>query len=323
MLINAVKEAIRKNKLISKNDRIVLGVSGGPDSLALLFLLNSLRREFNLTLHIAHLDHMLRKGSYRDAEFVKKTSARLKIPFTLARINIKALAGKGSLEEVARNCRLGFLFGVARRMKADKIALGHNLDDQAETVLMRILRGSGLYGLAGIAAKRKISGFTVVRPLLEINRREIEAYLKKKGIKPVIDSSNAEDIYFRNKIRNKLMPLLAAGYNRNIKAVLANMADSLSRDYEYLDLSAARTLHKGRRLSLDKLKRMHPAILRLVLRRQIASSQGDLRRITFTHIREIEDLIANRPVNSVVDLPKGLSVIKKKNSLSFCYKNHT
>jgi len=318
MILDKAREAIKKNRLIVKNDKIVIGISGGPDSVALLYLLNSLKKELKLTLHIAHLDHMLRKESHRDKAFVERLAQRLKIPITTGQINVKELAGFGSLEEIARNARLGFLFKVAKDIKAKKIALGHNLDDQAETVLMRILRGTGLSGLTGIFPKREIADFQIIRPLIEVRRREIEAFLKKKKIKPRLDTSNLEDIYFRNRIRNRLLPLLEREYNQNIKGVLSNMAESVGCDYDCLNRLACKAMKRiGAKINLKKFLKLHPAIQRMVLRLAITRVKGDTRRITFQHIKELEDLILNRPVNSVVDLPKGVSVIKEKKYLSF------
>jgi len=285
---------------------------------ALFYLLNSLKKEFKLTLHIAHLDHMLRNDSYRDAEFVKKLAEKFRLPLALAQINVKELSRKGSLEEIARNARLGFLFKVAKEIKADKIALGHHLDDQAETVLMRILRGSGLYGLAGISPKRNIAGYQIIRPLIETRRKEVEAFLKQHKIKSRLDSSNLEDLYLRNRVRNRLLPLLEKGYNKNIKEVLSNMAENVGYDYDYLIHAAHIAMKRlGPKVNLKKLLKLHPAIQRLVLRLNISRLQGDTRRITFQHIREIEDLILNRPVSSIVDLPKGVSVVKRKKQLYF------
>ncbi|MDD4980583.1 MAG: tRNA lysidine(34) synthetase TilS [Candidatus Omnitrophica bacterium] len=322
MFLEKVKDTIKRYNLIAKGDRVLVGVSGGPDSLALLYLLNDLKRALDLKLHIAHLDHCLREDSRGDRIFVEGLARKLKLPVTTAGINVRQLAKRGgSLEEIARNARLGFLFKAAKDTKSAKIALGHNLDDQAETVLMRILRGAGLYGLSGISPKRKIRGYEIIRPLIETRRSEIEAYLKKKKIKPRIDKSNLEDIYFRNKIRNRLLPLLEKEYNRNIREVLSNMAQSLGCDYDYLLRCAERRI-KGSRsgLNLRRLKKLHPALQRLMLRMSIAKVKGDTRRITFQHIKEIEDLIYNRPVHSIVDLPKGVSVVKSKSYLSFFRK---
>jgi len=318
MVLDKVRKTIKRYNLIDNGNKIIVGVSGGPDSVALLYLLNSLKKELKISLHVAHLDHTLRKDSCKDREFVERLAQKLKLPVTVAKINIKELAKAGSLEEIARNARLGFLFKAAQDIKADKIALGHNLDDQAETVLMRIIRGAGLYGLSGILPKRNIAGYQIIRPLLEVKRREIETFLKRKKIRPRIDISNLEDIYFRNKIRNRLLPLLEKEYNKNIKEVLSNMAQSLGYDYDYLMGVAKRTLKSSKtKFNLKLLIRLHPAISRLVLRMSIARVKGDTRRITFAHIKELEDLIFNRPVNSIVDLPKGVSVVKKKNHLSF------
>lgn len=318
MILEKVKNTIRKYNLINKNDKIVVGVSGGPDSVVLLYLLNYLKKDFKLNLQIAHLDHMLRRDSRQDREFVESLAAKLKLPITCGQINVKKLARRGSLEEIARNVRLEFLFKVAKQIKAKKIALGHNFDDQAETVLMRILRGTGIYGLSGILPKRKISGFEIIRPLVEVKRKEIESFLKKRRIKACLDASNLENIYLRNRIRNKLLPLLEKEYNKNIKEVLSNFSQSAGYDYDYLNQVAKQKLNGlGNRIKLDKFLKFHPAIQRLILRSSIARAKGDIRRITFQHIREIEDLILNRPANSIVDLPKGVSVVKKGNFISF------
>jgi tRNA(Ile)-lysidine synthase len=318
MILEKVKDTIQKYQLLNKSDKVLVGVSGGPDSVTLLYLLNSLKNEFKLKLCVAHFDHMLRKDSCKDAEFVRKLSAELKIPFTTAKVRVKNLARKGSLEEIARNARLNFFFRTAQKVKADKIALGHNLDDQAETVLMRILRGTGLYGLAGILPKRKINGFTLIRPLIAVSRKEIEGFLCKNKIKARIDSTNLKNLYFRNKIRNQLLPLLEKKYNRNIREILANMGETIASDYDYLSYLAARAnKNLGKRLKLKRFLGLHPAIQRLILRMNIARLTGSTRKIGFQHIKEIEDLISHRPENSVVDLPKGVSVMKKKACLYF------
>jgi len=311
-------ETIKKYGLLDKRDKVLVGVSGGPDSLALLLLLNSLKKKWELSLHIAHMDHMLRPGSHKDAAFVKKLGEKLDIPVTIKSINLKSRHIKGSLEELAREARLDFLIKLARQIRADKIALGHNLDDQAETVLMRLLRGTGLSGLSGISAKRNIRGAIFIRPLLETRRQEIESFLKRKKIRPRIDPTNKEDIFMRNRIRHSLIPLLKSKYNKNITELLANLAESISYDYEYLD-AVARLSLKGSKLRLNAKKALslHPALLRLKIRQTIAHLQGDTRRITFQHIREIEDLLAMRPDGSVVDLPKGISVQKTRNFLRF------
>lgn len=318
MILDKIKNTIGRYNLINRNDKIVLGVSGGPDSVALTLLLNSFKKELNLDLHIAHLDHMLRKDSSGDREFVEGLAHKLKLPVSSAQINVGQLARRGSLEEIARNARLEFLFKVAKDKKINKIALGHNLDDQAETVLMRILRGTGLQGLYGILPKIEIGGFQIIRPLIEVRRKDIEKFLKKRKAKARIDTTNFKDIYFRNKIRNRLIPLLEREYNKNIKGVLSNMAENIGYDYDYLTKAASRAkIGVNTKINLDKFLKLHTSIRRLRLRMAIAKLKGNTRRITFQHIKELEDLSANRPLGSIVDLPKGISVIKMKKYLSF------
>lgn len=322
MITDTVRNTIKTYGLLKKGETVLIGVSGGPDSVCLLHILNSLKIDLGLKLQAAHIDHMLRSDSASDLKYVQDLCNRLKVQLNSARINIRSLNEKGSLEEAARNARLDFFFKTAKAIKADAIALGHNLDDQAETVLMRILRGSGLAGLSGILPKRNFPGFRVIRPLIEINRKEIEAFLKKRKIRARIDSTNSENIYFRNRIRHKLLPLLERDYSGNIKEILANMAESVALDYDYLARVTEKIAKRSKTsFSLNKLDSLHPALKRLVFRGAIASLKGDTRRITFQHIREIEDLLLNRPSGSVVNLPRNVCAKKKRNYLEFYLKN--
>ena len=312
------KETIKKHNLIARKDKILVGVSGGPDSLALLLQLIKLKPKMDFTLHIAHLDHGLRASSGADWLFVKRWAEKLNIPISIKKLNPKIVQQKGSLEENCREARLDFLVKTAKKIKANKIALGHNLNDQAETVLMRLLRGTGLSGLSGIFVKRQMRGIIFIRPLLKTPRSQIERYLKRKGIPARRDPTNQEDVFLRNKIRHKLIPLLKNKFNRNIVELLSNLAQSSYDDYAYLNQAAKKSL-KGNnlRFNLKKFLRLHPAIMRLKIRQAIGHLQGDTRRISFTHIKEIEDLLINRPTGSIVDLPKGISAQKILNCLRF------
>lgn len=323
MLTDKVKKTIKRYGLTRRGERILIGVSGGADSVALLYALKALQPELKLSLHAAHLDHMLRKDSGEDLEFVRSLCEKLKVPVTCARINVAALSKTGSVEEIARRARLGFFLRVAKEVKAKRLALGHNFDDQAETVLMRILRGSGLYGLSGILPKREIFKLSVIRPLIECRRKEIEAFLRKKKVKFRTDKTNLVDIYFRNKIRNSLIPLLEQSYNRKIKDVLGNMASCIAFDYEYLKLAASRVRKGwGGNMRVDKLLKAHPSLRRLILRAEVSRLAGDTRRLAFRHIKEIEELLASRPSGSIVDLPKNISFAKKGNTLLVYRRKH-
>jgi tRNA(Ile)-lysidine synthase len=289
-----------------------------------MLLLNALSKELNLSLHIAHLNHGLRgKESKQDADFVLRLAQRFKLPATIKEINVAKLASKGSLEQAARKARLEFLFEVARKLKTDKVALGHTLDDQAETVLMRLIRGSGLLGLSGILPKRKIGKFIIVRPLLEVSREEIESFLKTKRIKPRIDYTNRQEIYFRNRIRHQLLPLVRK-YNPNIKSVLTNTAQNLAVDYDYILKNGLRVFNALKisktkskiKLPLDGLLKLHPSLQNMVLRLAFEELKGDTRQLTFQHIRELKGLMRERPHGSIVDLPSCISA--RKDPKQFC-----
>jgi len=311
-------ETINKYSLVSNGDKILVGVSGGPDSLALLLVLAKLKPKMELSLHIAHVDHNLRGDSHKDASFVESWAKKLDIPISVIRLDPGLKKKKGSLEEIFRRARFDFFIKTAVKIGARKVALGHNLDDQAETVLMRLLRGTGLSGLSGISVKRTMGNVVFIRPLLETSREQIERFLKRRMVRPRRDSTNREGLFTRNKIRLELIPMLKKKYNRNITEVLSNLAESASFDYEYLDETARNSL-KGNplRLNIEKLKKLHPSIIRIKMRQSIACLKGDTRRISFQHIKELEDLLLNRPAGSIVDLPKGVSVQKTRNTLRF------
>lgn len=324
-LLAKARLTIKKYKLLDRKDSILIALSGGPDSACLLYVLYSLKREFGLNLFSAHLNHMLRgKDSQKDLLFAQQLSKKLDIPFFYEEIDVEKKCSHASLEEAARNIRQDFLFRTADKVRATKIALGHTKDDQAETVLMRLLRGSGLYGLSAILPKRKILKHMLIRPLIEVTKEELLSYLKNKGISYRIDRTNKEDIYFRNRIRNRLIPELRK-YNKNIVDILHNTAESASLDYEYLKkkaeehFRAINNLKSHSRINLKtvELLNLHPALRRMIIRLSIERLKGSLRRIDYRHIQELEDLMENRKIGSIVDLPQGISVSKTAKLLKF------
>lgn len=213
-MIAKIKKTISTYNMLSKGDRVLVALSGGPDSVCLLYVL----RELGLKLYIAHLNHGLRgKESDTDQRFCEDLGRRLGIPVYTKKVKIK------KNEETGRNARYKFLEETSRRIGATKIALGHNADDQAETVLMRLLRGAGTRGLSGIPPVRGI----IIRPLINVWREEILDYLKKKDIAYRIDSTNLGTDYFRNRIRHELIPYLSK-YNPNIKNILRNTGRNMA-----------------------------------------------------------------------------------------------
>lgn len=329
-MLDKIGEVIKKYGMLKKGDGVVVAVSGGPDSVALLFLLNSLKKEFNLSLQIAHLNHKLREGeSEEDASFVENLAQKLNIPLVIEEENVlkKAQGQKRSLEEMGRQLRYDFFVKLAQGKKIKKIAVGHTKDDQAETVLMRIIRGSGSGGLSGIPATRQIEDCLIIRPLIESSKKEIEDYLKKNKISARLDSSNKEKRFFRNRVRNELLPLLEKEYNPKIKEILTNFAENINGDYEFLDKIARRhfrlvSKREGAKISIDlnRFNRFKKAIQRMIVREAIKELKGDLRRIDYRHWEELEDLVGKRCGNAVVDLPGEVSAIKKKGEVIFFLK---
>ena len=322
-LLDKIRKSLKQYHLINDRDKILIGISGGPDSACLLYALNALKEELKLKLYIAHLNHSLRgRESNQDQEFVKKLSEKLKIPAFFKKVDASTAAKNSHSEEAARKIRFDFLFQTANENRIVKIALGHNQDDQAETVLMRLLRGSGLLGLSAILPKRKIGDFVIIRPLLGTKRKEIEGFLRLKKITPRTDSSNLKEIYFRNRLRHKLIPELEK-YNPNIKEVLAGTAETAAYDYDFLHTGALKAFNKIKiiqpkqlKLPMEKFLRLHPALQNILLRLGFEELKGDTRRLTYQHIRELRDLIYNRPSGSIVDLPSSISASKKQGLLN-------
>jgi tRNA(Ile)-lysidine synthase len=317
--ITTIRNTCLKQKLFSRGDRILVGVSGGPDSVALIHTLYALRHGLGLQLYIAHLNHGLRAQATVEQSYVKALAKKLGLPLFTKTISLQK--SKGSLEEKAREARFKFLIETAKKIKAQGIALGHHQDDLAETILMRLLRGTGPTGIKSILPKRKINGVTILRPLLETNRHAIKKFLKGKNIKFYTDASNLNKTFLRNKIRLDLLPMLEKTYNPHIKKALVHFSQSVSLIYDYLKNQAEDVLKsllsKNKRrsdivLNIKKLLLLHPALLREMLRLAVEKRLGHHRGLAFTHIEEIENLIKNQPNGSMVYLPYKLVVQKKK-----------
>ena len=322
--VNTVKHFSIQQKLFSNGDRVLVGVSGGPDSTALLYALYELRHFFGLQIYVVHLNHGLRKESAAEQSYVKDLSRKLGLPFFTKTIKLKKT--KASLEELAREARLEFLTDIAKKIKADSIALGHHQGDLAETVLMRILRGAGPMGIRSILPKRTINKIVVVRPLLTTNRCAVEKFLKNRKIKFFVDASNRDKKFLRNKIRLDLLPRLQREYNPNIKETLAHLSQALTYSYDYIRSESEKILKKiasgnaskgSIRLDSKKIDRLHPAILREIIRLTLEKLLSHTRRLTFDHIQEVENLIKLRPSHSIVRLPFSLRVEKKENTIIF------
>ncbi|MBI4341257.1 MAG: tRNA lysidine(34) synthetase TilS [Candidatus Omnitrophica bacterium] len=317
-----VRQTIISQQLLARGARVVVAVSGGADSVALLHLLAALKPSMHLTLIAAHLDHGLREASREDAAFVESLGARWNVATVIERQPVaEQCAREGwSLEEGARILRYCFLRDVARRFSAGRIATAHTADDQAETVLMRLMRGAGLSGLSAIPMRRELDEAVIIRPLLGVWRREVLAYLTAHHLAHREDASNADRRFVRNRIRHELLPALERDYNPNLKQGLVQLAEQSRCDELYLREACARQwkrLAKRTRdgaitIRLAGLRRQPDALQRQIIRRAIQQAQGDLRAFEFRHWTQIQRLIAGRPEGSLVHLPGGLAVEKNR-----------
>jgi tRNA(Ile)-lysidine synthase len=250
-LIRQVHRSIERYQLLPSGQTVVVGVSGGPDSLCLLHVLLGLAQRLSVTLHVAHLDHSLRPSSAAEAGFVRDVAEMWGLPITLGRADVRSLslASGLSIEEAARIERYRFLAETALQVGAQRIAVAHHADDQAETVLMHFLRGSGPAGLRGMLPVTSLAvlqlpelaadagRLCLVRPLLGVERRLIDAYCAKEGIHPLHDESNEDLAIFRNRLRHELLPYLEQ-YNPGIRRLLGHSAAIMAADFEVLSSAA-------------------------------------------------------------------------------------
>ncbi len=332
-LLQQVRATIAAHRLLPAGSRVLVGVSGGVDSVALLHLLTQLAPPQRLTLRVAHLDHGLRPASAEDAQFVESLGHQWKVPVTVERQDVGAISREQgwSLEEGARRVRYAFFANTATRYSASHVALAHTADDQAETVLMRMMRGTGLMGLGAMAFSRPLDHppspnmaserlrLRIVRPLLEVWRRDIQGYAQRMRLTSREDATNEDRQFMRNRIRHELLPMLEREYNPNMKGLLTQLAEQSQWDYAYLQHAAdrhwkriAKTPGANRILLAVRLFLRQPqALQRQLLRRAIARLRGDVTRFEFRHWLEAERLFRERPVGTVLDLPGGVRLSRE------------
>lgn len=319
-LPQVVLRFIRKHNLVRENELLVVGVSGGPDSVCLLHVLASLRNTLGIKLHIAHLNHVLRGAeSDGDADYVSALVRKLEIPATIERRDVKAHQKKHrlSVEEAAREVRYAFFSEVAYSLGADTVAVGHTADDQIETILMHLVRGTGLAGLRGMQPLSNlrspgVNSLKIVRPLLETGRVETEAYCAAHNLSPRSDSSNQLPDYLRNRIRSQLIPLLRE-YNPDIDKALLRLASAADSDLTYIGAetsrlwgSVAREQSEGVAIDRAEFSRLQPALKRHLVRSALQRLLGELRDIESVHIESLVEAL-EKPAGKRLSLPKGLA----------------
>lgn len=308
--------------MLHGGEHALVAVSGGADSMALLLSLLALSAEFGLSLTAAHLNHGIRgdEGD-EDEAFVRMMSGRLGLPFVSESVELRkeASAAGRNLEELARERRYDFLARTAARIGAGKIAVGHTLNDQAETVLFRFLRGAGLQGLSAI---HPIVNGTVIRPLLECSRESILDYLNVREISYREDSTNSDLHYARNRIRRELLPYIEKNLNPGISATLARESLMARESWAFMEDEARKAYERvhtrtaaGIALRVDKLLELHPALAKHTLRHALSESFGSLRGIAAVNLESLVDLCRSRKSGARVELPHRKLALRQFNEL--------
>ncbi|KAF0133602.1 MAG: tRNA(Ile)-lysidine synthase [Candidatus Saganbacteria bacterium] len=321
MLEKKALQTIKEYKMLQPGDTVLAGVSGGADSISLLYLLYNLKAELGLSsIYIGHFNHMLRKGeSDIDQRYVEDQAKKLGLICLTDSKDVAAYAAKNklSIEDAARRLRYAFYDETAIKTNSNKIVLGHTADDSVETFLMRLLRGAGLKGLTGIPPVRG----NIVRPLIKIWRKEIDQYIASLKLVPRIDHTNYESKYLRNRVRLKLIPQLKI-YNLNIKEILLQTVLLLTEDYLYMESKTKGAIEdvtiskKENSIELDakKLRGLEPPIERHLLRTAVEKVKGNLAELTFSHIHDVIKNI-DQTERWELHLPDSIFVSGNKNSL--------
>lgn len=330
-LVTRLRDAIERGRLVTPGETVVVGVSGGPDSLCLLHALHRLSLEFSLTLHVAHLNHKMRgKDADADAAYVAELAADWGLLATIESADVREIARehKLALEEAARRARYAFLARVAAQIGARIVAVAHNADDQTETVLMHWLRGSGLAGLRGMLpatpltdyrllegqeGRGEVDQLILIRPLLDIPRADIEAYCVRHKLQPRFDRSNLDTTFFRNRLRHELIPYLET-YNLNIREIVRRSASVIAADYEVLREQLEMAWGQVVRTASDRAvifdlaawRALPLALKRSTIRQAIHRLRRALRNIDFVHVENVIEVLANGETGAQATLPQGL-----------------
>jgi tRNA(Ile)-lysidine synthase len=324
MLEQNIAAFISRVQMFSASARVGVAVSGGADSVCLLHILRALRSNWNLRLTVLHLNHSLRGAeSDADEQFVRDLASAWELPFIAERADVaaEARAANDNLEQAARTARRRFFHGLIHAGVLDCVALGHTRNDQAETVLFRLLRGAFTTGLSGM---RPVTRDGFVRPLLEVTRSEVETWLKQHGVSWREDSSNRDCRFARNRIRRDLLPMLESQWNPQIAQMLASYARMAQDDDSYwneaiapLEADLLTPTPDGAILSdVSKLTLLPDAVLRRLLRRAIECLRGDLRGIDYTHIATVLDMVRQNSGHARTQLP-GLDIVRSFDWIRF------
>ena len=326
MLKKKILETIKEYNLIENGDKVIVGVSGGPDSMCLIDVLNNIRNcgVINFDIIAVHINHMIRDEAEDDENFVREYCKKHNILFYSKKIDVEKISKvkKIGLEEAGRFARYEFFDEVFKNCKCQKIATAHTKCDNAETVLMNILRGTGLSGLKGIKAKRDT---IFIKPLIKVSREEIEDYCSENNLCPRYDKTNDENVYTRNKVRNILIPFIDKVFNPNIIDTLDRLSDIAKVDDDYFEEIVKQTyiklLIKEEKseiiLNLKEFNKLHVAIKTRMILYTIKKLQGTSNGIGKIHIDDIITLCENNIGNKHLTPNKGIKIMVNKGKMYF------
>lgn len=323
-----VLETIKKYNLIQNGDKIVLGVSGGPDSISMLDILNEIRidktNNLDFEIVVAHVNHMIREEAGEDLEFVKNFCEKIGVEFYSKSIDIQKIANTNKIgtEEAGRNARYEFFDEILEKTNSNKIAIAHNKNDKAETIIMNMLRGSGIAGLKGI---EPIKNNKYVRPLIECERYEIENYCKERNIEARIDRTNFENVYTRNKIRNIIIPYIKKEFNPNIIQTMCRLSELVKEEDEYLEKLVEQKYKemlleekiKEIVIDLKKFNKEEKVIKSRILLYTIARLLGSTKGIEKIHIEDVIKMCSNNIGNKYLTPNKNIKILLKNHKIYF------
>lgn len=319
-VLQQAENTIKKYGMVEMNDRIVVGVSGGPDSMCMLHILLRLKEKYNLLIYGAHLNHQFRgKEADKDALYVEDICHKWGVPIFLKVSDVPAYAKEFGLssEDAGRIIRYQLYDDVINKVKGTKIAVAHNLNDHIETIFMNLIRGSGMEGLVGIEATRD----RIIRPLINTDRKDIEKYCKENGIVARIDKTNLEPVYGRNKIRLELIPYIENNLNPNIMNTISRFSSIIYEENDFFNietqnafLDVAKCFKNGIKYSIIKLQDYHIALKRRVIRAGFEKLPGGLKDIEYKHIEKIISIL-NCKTGTAVILPNNLIAYISYNEL--------
>lgn len=323
MLEEKVLNTIKKFNLINFNDKIVVGVSGGPDSICLLNVLNSLKEELKIEIVVAHVNHMIREEADSETKYVQEFCKKIDVECYITKVDVTKLANENkiSTESMGRIVRYNFFNEIKEKTNANKIATAHNANDNAETVIMNIIRGCGSTGLKGIEPMRD----NLIRPIIECDRQEIEKYCSDLSLQPKFDKSNNENIYTRNKIRNLLLPFIKENFNPNIIETVNRLSEILREEDEYFNETIkeeyANLLLEENSLEivldLKKFNILKKVIKSKIILYTINNLIGNTKEIEKINIEDIIKLCENNIGNKFLIPNKNIKVLVKNKKIFF------